>query len=68
MYSPREGFMALNHGKLMQDLERLSSQTDADQFIFDFLRAYQTPNSTLTRLMQGGDRNVGERLGPVDNC
>jgi type I restriction-modification system DNA methylase subunit len=65
MYSPREGFMALNHGKLMQDLERLSSQTDADQFIFDFLRAYQTPNSTLTRLMQGGDRNVGERLGDV---
>jgi len=57
--------MALNHGKLMQDLERLSSQTDADQFIFDFLRAYQTPNSTLTRLMQGGDRNVGERLGDV---
>ncbi len=57
--------MALNHGKLMQDLERLSSQTDADQFIFDFLRAYQTPNSTLTRLMQGGDRNVGERPGDV---
>ena len=57
--------MALNHGKLMQDLERLSSQPDADQFIFDFLRAYQTPNSTLTRLMQGGDRNVGERPGDV---
>ena len=57
--------MALNHGKLMQDLGRLSSQTDADQFIFDFLRAYQTPNSTLTRLMQGGDRNVGERPGDV---
>jgi len=57
--------VALNHGKLMQDLGRLSSQTDADQFIFDFLRAYQTPNSTLTRLMQGGDRNVGERPGDV---
>lgn len=57
--------MALNHGKLMEDLERLSSQPDADQFIFDFLRAYQTPNSTLTRLMQGGDRNVGERPGDV---
>ncbi|MEQ9269527.1 class I SAM-dependent DNA methyltransferase [Marinobacter salarius] len=49
----------------MEDLERLSSQPDADQFIFDFLRAYQTPNSTLTRLMQGGDRNVGERSGDV---
>ena len=57
--------MALNHGKLMQDLERLSSQPDTDQFIFDFLRAYQTPNATLTRLMQGGDRNVGERPGDV---
>lgn len=57
--------MALNHGKLMEDLERLSSQPDTDQFIFDFLRAYQTPNSTLTRLMQGGDRNVGERPGDV---
>ncbi|MDP4532876.1 N-6 DNA methylase [Marinobacter salarius] len=57
--------MALNHGKLMEDLERLSSQPDADQFIFDFLRAYQTPNSTLTRLKQGGDRNVGERPGDV---
>mgnify|MGYP001627859013 FL=1 len=57
--------MALNHGKLMEDLERLSSQPDADQFIFDFLRSYQTPNSTLTRLMQGGDRNVGERSGDV---
>ncbi|WP_084708263.1 class I SAM-dependent DNA methyltransferase [Marinobacter psychrophilus] len=49
----------------MQDLERLSSQPDTDQFIFDFLRAYQTPNATLTRLMQGGDRNVGERPGDV---
>jgi len=57
--------VALNHGKLMQDLERLSSQTDTEQFIFDFLRAYQTPNSTLTRLMQGGDRNVGELPGDV---
>ncbi|MCL1484239.1 MAG: N-6 DNA methylase [Marinobacter sp.] len=57
--------MALNHGKLMQDLECLSAQPDADQFIFDFLRAYQTPNSTITRLMQGGDRNVGEWPGDV---
>lgn len=57
--------MALNHGKLMEDLERLSSQPDTDQFIFDFLRAYQTPSATLTRLMQGGDRNVGEQPGDV---
>lgn len=57
--------MALNHGKLMEDLERLSSQPDTDQFIFDFLRAYQAPSATLTRLMQGGDRNVGEQPGDV---
>lgn len=52
--------MALNQGKLLENLEKLVAMGKTSDFIYDFLEMYGTPKATTTRLKSGTDtRNVG---------
>lgn len=52
--------MALNQGKLLENLEKLVAKGKTSDFIYDFLEMYGTPKATTTRLKSGTDtRNVG---------
>ena len=49
----------MNIEKLEQSVRELSSDFDADNFIFDMLLAYELPKATITRL-RTGNANLGK--------
>ncbi len=50
--------MTVNQGKVIESLEAICKVINRDEFIYQFLGAYDTAKTTLTRL-RDGSRNIG---------
>lgn len=47
--------MAINQTKIFDDLEKLTKKKSTSDFILDFLKIFDFPKATITRLKKGGD-------------
>ena len=54
----------MNETKLAKTLTKITRQPDPETFIYDLLRAYKLPKSTIT-LLKKGDRNTATEAGQV---
>lgn len=57
--------MAVNQGRIIEQLESLVSEPDRSEFIFSFMLAFGFATSTVTQVKQGGSRNVATISGHV---
>lgn len=57
--------MAVNQGRIIEQLESLVSEPDHSEFIFSFMLAFGFATSTVTQVKQGGSRNVATISGHV---
>jgi SAM-dependent methyltransferase len=57
--------MAVNQGRIIEQLESLVSEPDRSEFIFGFMQAFGFATSTVTQVKQGGNRNVASVPGHV---
>ena len=54
----------MNIEKLEDDIKSLVSGIDEDNFIYDFLLAYELPQASITRLKKG-DYNLSKQPGEI---
>jgi len=57
--------MAVNQAKIFEHLEQLVEKLEQDEFIYGFLTAFEFPKYTLSKIRQGGARNVAKEPGHV---
>lgn len=57
--------MAVNQAKIFEHLEQLVENAEQDEFIYEFLTAFEFPKATLSLIRQGGARNVAKEPGHV---
>lgn len=58
--------MAVNQTAIFDALESQVTSLDQTNFIYSFLKAYDTPKSTITLLQKGGStRNVAQKVGHI---
>ncbi len=56
--------MAINQTKIFDDLEKLTKKESTSDFILDFLKIFDFPKATITRLKKGGDNPLNVALQP----
>lgn len=58
--------MAVNQAKIFEQLEQLTQELDADEFIYSFLTVFGFPKATVSRIRNGDDpRNLAKEAGHV---
>lgn len=57
--------MAVNQGKIIEQLEALASDHNRSEFIYRFMEAFNFSPSTIKQIRQGGSRNVALDSGHV---
>ncbi|WP_019675181.1 DNA methyltransferase [Arsukibacterium perlucidum] len=57
--------MAVNQGKIIEQLEALASDQNQSEFIYRFMEAFNFSPSTIKQIRQGGSRNVASDSGHV---
>lgn len=56
--------MAINQTKIFDDLEKLTKKESTSDFILDFLKIFDFPKATITRLKKGGGNPLNVALQP----
>ena len=57
--------MAVNQGRIIEQLESLVTEANRDDFIFGFMQAFGFATATITQVKQGGNRNVATIPGHI---
>ncbi|PHM45532.1 class I SAM-dependent DNA methyltransferase [Xenorhabdus miraniensis] len=57
--------MAVNQTKIFDTLEEIVFSLNREEFIYNFLSAYNLPKATITQLRQGGSRNIAKESSHI---